>query len=129
MGCKGPETYANCPTARYGEGTSWPVKAGQGCIGCTMPGFWDQMRPVYARLPGPLPFAPQVSVDALGMALVGGVAALTVAHGAASAVRLRRWGAEERRSAAATTNGATNGAIEGGIDAVEDTSDPEVGAR
>ena len=100
MGCKGPENFANCPTARYANGTSWPVKAGHGCIGCTAAGFWDQMNPVYARLPGPLPFAPQVSADMVGMALVGGVAALTVAHGTASAVRLRRWGAEERRSAA-----------------------------
>ena len=99
MGCKGPETFANCPTARYAGGISWPVKAGHGCIGCTMAGFWDQMSPVYGRLPGPLPFAPQVSADQLGIALVGGVAALTVAHGTASAVRLHRWGAEERRAA------------------------------
>jgi hydrogenase small subunit len=33
MGCKGPETYAHCPTARYAEGTGWPIKAGQ-AIGC-----------------------------------------------------------------------------------------------
>ncbi len=58
MGCKGPETFANCPTVRYGEGASWTVKAGHGCIGCTMPGFWDAMTPAYRRLPPPLPFMP-----------------------------------------------------------------------
>jgi hydrogenase small subunit len=132
MGCKGPETYANCPTARYAEGTSWSVKAGHGCIGCTMPAFWDQMSPVYARLPGPLPFAPQVSADTLGLALVGGVAALTVAHGAASAVRLRRWGVEERRAAAAATHGTIDGANGAATEVAEDTRDmpdPEGGAR
>ncbi len=97
MGCKGPETSANCPTARYADGTSWPVKAGHGCVGCTMPGFWDAMSPFYRRLPSPLPFSPTVSADQIGQALVGGVAGLTVVHATASYVRQRRIGAEERR--------------------------------
>jgi len=99
MGCKGPETFANCPTVRYADGTSWPVKAGAGCIGCTTADFWDSMSPVYGRLPAPLAFAPQVTADQLGLALVGGVAALTVVHGTASSFRLRRWGRQERRAA------------------------------
>ena len=107
MGCKGPETFANCPTVRYASGTSWPVKAGHGCVGCTTAGSWDQMGSVYTRLPGPVPFAPTVTADQVGMALLGGVAALTVVHGAASSVRLRRWGIEERRAAA--TAGVENG--------------------
>jgi hydrogenase small subunit len=101
LGCKGPETFANCPSAKYAEGTSWPVKAGHGCIGCTMPRFWDAMGAPYRRLPAPLPFAPHVTADHVGQALVGGVAALTVAHGAASYVRQRRIGAQERRAALA----------------------------
>ena len=92
MGCKGPETTANCPTIRYSDGTSWPVKGGHGCVGCTTPHFWDAMSPFYQRLPAPLPFAPSVTADQLGQALVGGVAALTVAHGAASVVRDRFFG-------------------------------------
>ncbi len=90
MGCKGPETYANCPTTRYADGTSWPVKAGHGCIGCTMPRFWDAMGDAYRRLPAPLPFVPELTADHVGQALVGGVAALTVVHGTASYVRARR---------------------------------------
>lgn len=51
MGCKGPETFKNCPTVRYNMGTSWPVQAGHGCIGCSEPNFWDTMTPFYQRLP------------------------------------------------------------------------------
>jgi hydrogenase small subunit len=101
MGCKGPETFANCPTALYADGTSWAIKAGHGCIGCTMPRFWDAMGPAYQRLPSPLPFASNVSADQIGLALVGGVAALTVAHGSATYVRERRVRGVERREALA----------------------------
>ncbi|MFI5254448.1 MAG: hydrogenase small subunit [Candidatus Limnocylindrales bacterium] len=100
MGCKGPETYANCPTQRYADGTSWNVKAGHGCIGCTMPGFWDSMSPAYDRLPGPIPFIPQVTTDQVGLVVVGGISAAALGHGAASAVRLRRWDRQERRARA-----------------------------
>jgi hydrogenase small subunit len=41
MGCKGPVAFFNCPTVRWNEGTSWPVAAGHGCIGCALPDFWD----------------------------------------------------------------------------------------
>jgi len=47
MGCKGPDTYNNCPTAKYNFGTSFPVQAGHPCIGCSQPDFWDEMTPFY----------------------------------------------------------------------------------
>ncbi len=90
MGCKGPETYANCPTARFNDGTSWPVKSGHGCVGCTMPRFWDQMAPFYRRIPSIGPFATDVTADQLGLALVGGVTGLSAAHGVASYARKKR---------------------------------------
>jgi hypothetical protein len=65
-----------------------------------MPGFWDAMTPAYRRLPPLLPFVPTVSVDHVGQALVGGVAALTVVHGGASIVRSRLARAAARRRAA-----------------------------
>ena len=46
LGCKGPVTYNNCPTALFNE-TNWPVGAGSPCIGCSEPGFWDDMTPFY----------------------------------------------------------------------------------
>ncbi len=102
MGCKGPETFANCPTARFNDRTSWPVKAGHGCIGCTMPAFWDQMNPFYRRLPTPPPFASEVTADQVGLAFVGTVAALAATHGVASYARKRRMDAEARAAAAAS---------------------------
>lgn len=100
LGCKGPETFANCATVRYGEGTSWNIKAGVGCIGCTMPNFWDEMAPYYGRLPSVVPGWPEVTADRVGLALVGGVAAVTVAHGGASIVRSKVTARSARRRAA-----------------------------
>jgi hypothetical protein len=67
-----------------------------------MPSFWDAMGPAYARLPAPLPFAPNVTADQIGHAAVAGVAAVTVVHGAASWVRGRRGHDAERRVAIAS---------------------------
>ena len=50
MGCRGPETYNNCPVAKFNDGTSWPVEAGHPCIGCSEPDFWDKMSPFYEEL-------------------------------------------------------------------------------
>ncbi len=47
MGCKGPETYNNCPIVKFNDGTSWPVQAGHPCIGCSEPNFWDKFTPFY----------------------------------------------------------------------------------
>ncbi len=90
MGCKGPETFSNCPTARFNDATSWPVKSGHGCVGCAMPDFWDQMSPFYRRLPS-VPGAPSsVTPDEIGLGFVGAVGALTALHAGASYVRARR---------------------------------------
>ena len=50
MGCRGPETYNNCPTAKFHAGTSWPVQAGHPCMGCSQPDFWDTMSPFYEQM-------------------------------------------------------------------------------
>ena len=50
VGCKGPETYNNCPIVKFNDGTSWPVQAGHPCIGCSEPNFWDKMSPFYKSL-------------------------------------------------------------------------------
>jgi len=42
MGCKGPYAHANCPTMKFNQGTSWPVQAGHGCMGCVEKGFFDK---------------------------------------------------------------------------------------
>ena len=50
VGCRGPETYNNCPVAKFNDGTSWPVEAGHPCIGCSEPKFWDNFTPFYEEL-------------------------------------------------------------------------------
>jgi [NiFe] hydrogenase small subunit len=50
VGCRGPETYNNCPVAKFNDGTSWPVEAGHPCIGCSEPKFWDNFTPFYEEV-------------------------------------------------------------------------------
>lgn len=40
LGCKGPETYANCPAILFGDvgSGSWPVGTGHPCFGCSEQG-------------------------------------------------------------------------------------------
>lgn len=47
LGCRGPETFNNCPTIKFHGGTSWPIQAGHPCMGCSEPDFWDTMTPFY----------------------------------------------------------------------------------
>jgi len=106
MGCKGPETYMNCPTVRYNDGTNWPVGAGHGCVGCAEIGFWDNMTPFYKRLPEVPGFGVEVTADKVGLALTGATLAGIGIHAVASTVRnragRRRPGEEE--SAEETTD-------------------------
>lgn len=48
LGCKGPDTYNNCPKVKFNQ-TNWPVEAGHPCIGCSEPDFWDAMSPFYEQ--------------------------------------------------------------------------------
>ncbi len=48
LGCKGPITYADCPTRRWNNGTNWVIGAGSPCLGCTQPEFTDL--PYYQKL-------------------------------------------------------------------------------
>jgi len=38
LGCKGPETHANCSTNHFGEVGTWPIGVGHPCFGCTEQG-------------------------------------------------------------------------------------------
>jgi hydrogenase small subunit len=111
LGCKGPETFANCPTIRYGAGASWNVRAGHGCVGCTMPDSWDAMGAAYRRLPPVIPFLPGITADHVGMAMVGGIGAVAGAHAVGMGIRFQRRAAIARREAAvAAASGASRSA-------------------
>ncbi len=81
MGCKGPETFKNCPRVKYNEGTSWPVGAGHGCIGCAEPAFWDKMSPFYRRLPRTPGFGVETTADKIGAGLAIATGAAIAVHG------------------------------------------------
>ncbi|NVO00607.1 MAG: hydrogenase small subunit [Geobacteraceae bacterium] len=87
MGCKGPETFHNCPTQRYNDRTSWPVASGHGCAGCSQPQFWDTMTPLYRRLPNVPGFGIESTADKIGLGLAAGTAAVFAGHAVVSAMR------------------------------------------
>ena len=87
MGCKGPETFHNCPVQRYNEKTNWPVGSGHGCAGCSEPQFWDTMTPFYRRLPNVPGFGIETTADKIGAGLAVATAAAFAAHGVVSGLR------------------------------------------
>jgi len=58
LGCKGRETYADCPTRKWNNGTNWCVgtvgASGNGadslCQGCTSNGFPDKFAPLFSTM-------------------------------------------------------------------------------
>jgi hydrogenase small subunit len=88
MGCKGPTTYNACAITQWNNGVSYPIKSGHPCIGCSEPGFYDDM-PMYshlAHIPGTaMPFEP----DKIGKAVTGLTVAGVAAHGLATGVLMR----------------------------------------
>lgn len=93
VGCKGPETYANCPAIGFGDAGegSWPVGTGAPCFGCTEKGIGFN-KPIHAlaAVKSQTPPSLYPSVDAAkgqGMsagaaALVAGAAGVAIGAGA-----------------------------------------------
>ncbi len=85
MGCKGPQTYANCPAVRWNDTQSWPIGAGHGCLGCTEAGFWElgaYNTAEIQKFAPPASFAPvqlpDQHIDPGAAALIGGVAGAAI---------------------------------------------------
>ena len=87
LGCKGPQTHANCPSEHFGEVPgAWPIGVGHPCVGCTEREIAFQI-PIHETVdidrPTPPDFFPPVervgggiSATAAGVAgLVGGALA------------------------------------------------------
>lgn len=84
VGCKGPETFSNCPAVRFNDVDVWPVSVGHGCAGCTEPDFWDTMTPFYERLPNvKIPGTGIIDdADKIGKTVLGVTAAAIGVHSA-----------------------------------------------
>ncbi|MFW5739279.1 MAG: hydrogenase small subunit, partial [Myxococcota bacterium] len=50
LGCKGPQTHANCALKRFGETSAWPIGIGHPCIGCTEKSLLFRA-PIHATVP------------------------------------------------------------------------------
>src|SRR5581483_10737167 len=79
MGCRGPTTYNSCSTLCWNEGTGWPVKSGNPCIGCAEEGFWDN-GPFTQRLANVVVPGIEATPDKIGKTLVGISAVGVAAH-------------------------------------------------
>jgi hydrogenase small subunit len=47
-GCKGPDTFADCPVRRWNDGINFCIDCGAGCKGCAEPVFYAEMTPLYS---------------------------------------------------------------------------------
>jgi hydrogenase small subunit len=52
IGCKGPQTYADCPIRLWNNGVNWCIGSGAPCIGCVEPGFPDKLQPMATKMVG-----------------------------------------------------------------------------
>jgi quinone-reactive Ni/Fe-hydrogenase small subunit len=93
VGCKGPYTFNNCAKQKFNQGTSWPIQAGFGCIGCSEPNFWDTMGTVNEPLKDRLyhtvfgGLGADATADKIGIALLTLTAIGLAAHAAISAIK------------------------------------------
>ena len=89
VGCKGPTTYNACSTVMWNEGTSFPIKAGHGCIGCSEDGFWDKGS-FYDRLTTVHQIGVEGTADEIGGTAAAVVGAAVAAHAAVSVAKRAR---------------------------------------
>lgn len=51
-GCKGPDTYSDCPVRQWNDGFGFCIDCGAGCKGCAEPTFYADVSPLYAEESG-----------------------------------------------------------------------------
>ena len=117
IGCKGPETYANCPAIGFGDvgQGSWPVGSGAPCFGCTEKGI-GFTKPIHAlaELKSQTPPSVYPSIGAVkgegasagAAGLVGGVVGVAIGAGA---MFVKEMGADRDRAKTASAGDKGNG--------------------
>jgi hydrogenase small subunit len=89
LGCKGPETYANCSVIMFGDAGAgtWPVACGHPCIGCTEQGVGFE-KPIHAMAKmkniEPSVFLPRIVEEKGVGSSLGSAAVLAAVAGAAA---------------------------------------------
>lgn len=90
VGCKGPVTFAPCPTTLWNGDVSWCVHNGP-CIGCAEPDFWDELTPFGQQVRGgDLPGVAGVPLESVAIGLGAATAVGIGAHAVGTAIRGRR---------------------------------------
>ncbi len=93
VGCKGPYTFNNCSKNKFNQGTSWPIQAGFGCMGCSEPDFWDTMGVVGEPLKDRLyhttfgGLGADATADKIGMGVLTLTAVGIAAHATIAAIK------------------------------------------
>jgi hydrogenase small subunit len=105
LGCKGPETFNNCPAILYGDvgAGSWPVGTGHPCFGCSEKGIGFH-KPLFTQaslhLVTPPDTYPHVTEQQGTGATIAAVAVVAGAAGAAIAAgskTFKKLGEEEKK--------------------------------
>ncbi len=89
VGCKGPSTYNACGVMKWNNGTSFPIQAGHGCIGCSEENYWDNGR-IYERGSSFAGFGIEATADTVGKVALGVTAAALAGHVIATNVRKKK---------------------------------------
>jgi hydrogenase small subunit len=103
LGCKGPETFNNCPIQLFGDvgSGSWPVGTGHPCFGCSEKGvgftlaLHSPSRPKYITPPSTFPRIVEERGGGATIAAVAAVAGLAGAALGAGVAAAKHLGKEE----------------------------------
>lgn len=79
VGCKGPSTYNACGVTGWNAGTSFPIRSGHPCIGCSEENFWDNGR-FYERGSAFAGFGIESDADTVGKIALGVTGAALAGH-------------------------------------------------
>ncbi|MDA8085042.1 MAG: hydrogenase small subunit [Nitrospiraceae bacterium] len=109
LGCKGPETFNNCPIQLFNDVGSgaWPVGTGHPCFGCSEQGvgftapLHSPARPKYITPPSVFPDVAATrghSATIAGAALAAGIAGAALGAAVATGKKIQKHGEEEGKT-------------------------------
>jgi hydrogenase small subunit len=82
LGCKGPQTFTDCPSVRWNRKQSWCVESGSPCIGCGNLNWTDNDAPFLHRVRDiPIGSLGNVRPETVGYTVGAVAAAGLIAHG------------------------------------------------